>query len=135
MGCYGIGITRVVAAAIEQNHDEKGIVWPVNLAPFKICVLPLAMKDQEVSETAENIYKDLINKGVEVLLDDRDERPGVKFNDAELIGIPLRVVIGKKTLAQGKIEVTVRASGESYEVDVEGCVDVLLQKLEELAGR
>jgi len=134
MGCYGIGVTRVVASAIEQNHDEKGIVWPVKLAPFKISVLPLAMKDKDVVDTAENIYRDLIDKGIEVLLDDRDERAGVKFNDAELIGIPLRVVIGKKTLAQGKIEMTVRSTGESFEIDVDGCVDEVIKKLDELTA-
>jgi len=135
MGCYGIGVTRVVAAAIEQNHDEKGIKWPVDLAPFKICVLPLAMKDKDVVETAENIYRDLTDRGIEVLLDDRDERAGVKFNDAELIGIPLRVVVGKKTLAEGKIELTLRSSGESVEIPVEGCADVLVNKLQELSGK
>lgn len=134
MGCYGIGITRVVASAIEQNHDEKGIIWPVDLAPFKVCVLPLAIKDQEVMETAERIYDDLAAKGIEVLLDDRDERPGVKFNDAELIGIPLRVVIGKKTLAEGKIELTVRKTGEMTEVPLEGCAELLISKLGELSA-
>lgn len=132
MGCYGIGITRVAAAAIEQNHDEKGIKWPMELAPFKVCVLPLAVKDKEVMETAEDIYRELTERGVEVLLDDRDERAGVKFNDAELIGIPLRVVVGKKTLAQGKIELTVRSTGESSEISLEGCTDELVNKLAKL---
>ncbi|MGD9809148.1 MAG: proline--tRNA ligase [Deferribacterales bacterium] len=133
MGCYGIGVTRVVAAAIEQNHDEKGIVWPVKLAPFKVSVLPLAMKDKDVVETAENIYKDLTERGIEVLLDDRDERPGVKFNDAELTGIPLRVVVGKKTLTEGKIEIAVRSTGESFEVEVAAGADAVVQKLGELS--
>jgi len=129
MGCYGVGVTRVVSAAIEQNHDDRGIKWPVELAPFKVCVLPLAMKDKEVVDTAENIYRDLTERGIEVLLDDRDERPGVKFNDAELIGTPLRVVVGKKTLAQGKIELTLRDSGESEEIALDGCMEVLVKKL------
>lgn len=135
MGCYGIGITRVVAAAIEQNHDEKGIKWPVELAPFKMCVLPLAIKDQEVMETAEKIYRELADRGIEVLLDDRDERAGVKFNDAELIGIPLRVVVGKKTLAQGKIELAVRNTGETAEIELEGSTEFLISKLRELGGK
>ena len=133
MGCYGIGVTRVVAAAIEQNHDEKGIIWPVKLAPFKVSVLPLAMKDKDVVETAENIYKDLTERGIEVLIDDRDERPGVKFNDAELTGIPLRVVVGKKTLAEGKIEIAVRSTGESFEVEVAKGAEAVMEKLMELS--
>ncbi|PLX70251.1 MAG: proline--tRNA ligase [Denitrovibrio sp.] len=134
MGCYGIGVTRVVSAAIEQNHDEKGIKWPVHLAPFKICVLPLAMKDKDVVETAENIYKNLTDRGIEVLLDDRDERAGVKFNDAELIGIPLRVVVGKKTLADGKVEIGVRSTGESSETAVDDCCEEIVRKLQELSA-
>jgi len=133
MGCYGIGVTRVVASAIEQNHDEKGIIWPVDLAPFKICVLPLAMKDKDVVDTAEMIYRELVNKGIEVLIDDRDERPGVKFNDAELIGIPLRVVIGKKTLAEGKIEIAARRDGVASEIELEGCVEAIVNKLQSLS--
>jgi len=135
MGCYGIGITRVAAAAIEQNHDEKGIIWPMELAPFQVSVLPLAMKDKDVVETAENIYRDLSERGIEVLLDDRDERAGVKFNDAELIGIPLRVVIGKKTLADGKIEMVVRQTGEQTEIPCEGCVETIVNKLSELGAK
>ena len=135
MGCYGIGITRVVAAAIEQNHDEKGIKWPVDLAPFQVSVLPLAMKDKDVVKTAEDIYKSLTEKGIEVLLDDRDERAGVKFNDAELIGIPLRAVVGKKTLAQGKIEVVCRATGESAEVDIAEAAGFIVEKINEMAGK
>lgn len=134
MGCYGIGVTRVVASAIEQNHDEKGIIWPLELAPFKISVLPLAIKDKDVMDAAEQIYSSLMSKGVETLLDDRDERAGVKFNDAELIGIPLRIVIGKKTLAEGKVEMTVRSTGETIELPLEGCLDKVMEKLSELAN-
>ncbi|PLX65898.1 MAG: proline--tRNA ligase [Denitrovibrio sp.] len=135
MGCYGIGVTRVVASAIEQNHDESGIIWPVELAPFKISVLPLAMKDKDVVDAAEKIYMDLIDKGIEVLLDDRDERAGVKFKDAELTGIPLRVVIGKKTLAEGKIELRARTESEATEISFDGCIDTIVQKLEEIASK
>ncbi|MCC6996066.1 MAG: proline--tRNA ligase [Deltaproteobacteria bacterium] len=117
MGCYGIGITRIAAAAIEQNHDEGGIVWPMALAPYHIALLPL-QKDGDVAAVAEALYAELTALGVEVLLDDRDERPGVKFKDAELLGMPLRVAIGKKTLAEGKLELKVRKGGAASK-DVE----------------
>jgi len=132
MGCYGIGITRVVASAIEQNHDEKGIVWPAQLAPFKVDVVPLAIRDKDVMETSEKIYNELQDRGLEPLLDDRDERAGVKFNDAELIGFPVRVTIGKKTLAQGKVEITVRKTGETSEVDVENCIEEVVKIIDNL---
>ena len=105
MGCYGIGITRIVAAAIEQNHDERGIIWPASIAPFALAIVPIGMrKSPAVSEAAEKLYADLTAAGVDVLLDDRDERPGVMFADMELIGIPHRVVIGERSLKQGQIE-------------------------------
>ena len=105
MGCYGIGVTRVVAAAIEQNHDARGIIWPDAIAPFQVVVVPLnATKSQRVRETAERLYADLAAAGVDVLLDDRDERPGVKFADSELIGIPHRVVVGDRGLEKGVLE-------------------------------
>jgi prolyl-tRNA synthetase len=110
MGCYGIGITRIVAAAIEQNHDEGGIVWPMALAPYQVALLPL-QKDGEVAAAAEALYAELLALGVEVLFDDRDERPGVKFKDADLLGMPLRIAVGKKTLAEGKLELKVRKGG------------------------
>jgi prolyl-tRNA synthetase len=105
MGCYGIGVTRVVAAAIEQNHDSRGIIWPDAIAPFQVVVVPInAPKSQRVRETAERLYNELLAAGVDVLLDDRDERPGVKFADSELIGIPHRVVVGDRGLEAGKLE-------------------------------
>ena len=105
MGCYGIGITRIVAAAIEQNHDERGIIWPASIAPFALAIVPIGMrKSAAVKEAAEKLYSDLTAAGVDVLLDDRDERPGVMFADMELIGIPHRVVIGERSLKQGQIE-------------------------------
>ena len=105
MGCYGIGVTRVVAAAIEQNHDSRGIIWPDAIAPFQVVVVPLnAAKSPRVKETAEKLYQELAAAGVDVLLDDRDERPGVKFADSELIGIPHRVVIGERGLEKGLLE-------------------------------
>jgi prolyl-tRNA synthetase len=112
MGCYGIGIGRTVAACIEQNYDDQGILWPMALAPYQVIITPVNVKDEALLRTAEKLYLELTATGVEVLLDDRDERAGVKFMDADLIGIPLRVTIGPKRLAEGKIEVRLRRSGE-----------------------
>ncbi|HZV81006.1 MAG TPA: His/Gly/Thr/Pro-type tRNA ligase C-terminal domain-containing protein, partial [Geobacteraceae bacterium] len=112
MGCYGIGIGRTVAACIEQNHDDNGIIFPLPIAPFHCIVSAINPKDEAVSAAAEDIYARLQSSGVEVLYDDRDERPGVKFKDADLIGIPLRVVIGAKNLADGKVELKQRRGGE-----------------------
>jgi prolyl-tRNA synthetase len=112
MGCYGIGIGRTVAACIEQNHDENGIIFPLPIAPFHCIVSALNIKEEPVREASEQIYRQLAEAGVEVLLDDRDERPGFKFKDADLIGIPLRIVVGTKNLAQGNVELKERKSGE-----------------------
>lgn len=119
MGCYGIGIGRTVAAAIEQNHDENGIVFPISLAPYEVVVLPLNMKDERVKDVAEYIYKKLVSLGVETLIDDREESAGVKFKDADLIGIPVHVIIGQKTLKEGAIEIKLRKGGASKKVKVE----------------
>jgi prolyl-tRNA synthetase len=112
MGCYGIGIGRTVAACIEQNHDENGIIFPIPIAPFQVIVSALSAKDDSVKDASEAIYQDLLQSGIEVLLDDRDERPGFKFKDADLIGIPLRIVVGAKNLVDGKVELKERRSGE-----------------------
>ena len=129
MGCYGIGVSRVVAAAIEQNHDEKGIIWPAALTPFKVAIVPLNMhKSEAVKEAAEKLYAQLTAQGIEVLLDDRDERPGVKFADMELIGIPHRFTIGDRSLKEGAIEYKVRASGDSQNIaldDIESFIQGL----------
>ncbi|MCX5857131.1 MAG: proline--tRNA ligase [Deltaproteobacteria bacterium] len=114
MGCYGIGIGRTVAACIEQNYDDKGITWPMPLAPYQVILTPVNWKDEALSRTAEELYRKLLDRGVEVLLDDRDERAGVKFMDADLIGIPLRLTIGPKRLAEGKVEIKFRRSGEVH---------------------
>ncbi len=116
MGCYGIGVSRTVAAAIEQNHDEKGIIFPKPLAPFDVIISVINIKDKEMMSAAEKIYSDLTQKGLEVLLDDRKERPGVKFKDAELIGIPKRITIGKKYKDKGVVELTNRKTGETVEI-------------------
>ncbi len=113
MGCYGIGVSRVVAAAIEQNHDAKGIIFPVPLAPFQVIILNLGPKDERFCQVAEELYASLKNQGLDVLLDDRDERPGSKFNDADLLGIPYRLTVGKTYEKEGKVEVRNRKSGET----------------------
>ncbi|ACH39894.1 prolyl-tRNA synthetase [Citrifermentans bemidjiense Bem] len=112
MGCYGIGVGRTVAACIEQNHDENGIIFPIPIAPFQCIISSLSAKEDEVKAASESIYQELLEAGIEVLLDDRDERPGFKFKDADLIGIPLRIVVGAKALAEGKVELKERRSGE-----------------------
>ena len=118
MGCYGIGVSRLVAAAIEQNHDANGIIWPFSVAPFQVLLLPINYKDQSIREATDNLYGELQKHGVEVLLDDRDERPGVKFKDADLVGIPLRVTIGAKGLEKGCFELRLRRDGKTEEVPV-----------------
>ncbi len=114
MGCYGIGITRIVGAAIEQNHDDKGIIWPAPLAPFDVVLVPINMhRSAEVRDAAEGLYSDLSAAGLEVLFDDRDARPGVKFADAELLGIPHRLVVSERSLAAGELEYRHRRDAES----------------------
>jgi prolyl-tRNA synthetase len=123
MGCYGIGVTRVVAAAIEQNHDERGIIWPEPLAPFHVSLVPINLqKSERVRAVTERLYAELGAAGFDVLLDDRDARPGVKFADDELLGTPHRFVIGDKGLERGVIEYKRRRDGDAAEVSVEQAV-------------
>ena len=112
MGCYGVGVSRTMAAAVEQNNDENGIIWPAAIAPYHVLVVPVNNKDQESLNKAEEIYAQLQKAGLEVIIDDRNERPGVKFKDADLIGYPLRIVVGPKTISTGNLEVKVRKTGE-----------------------
>jgi prolyl-tRNA synthetase len=119
MGCYGIGIGRTIAAAIEQNYDENGIVLPISLAPYEVIVLPLNMKDGQVKSVSEDAYKRLLAIGAEVIIDDREESAGVKFKDADLIGIPIHVVIGQKALREGAVEIKLRKGGVSKKINVE----------------
>ena len=130
MGCYGIGISRIVAAAIEQNNDERGICWPEPIAPFQVVILPMnAKKSHRVREAAEKLYAELLDAGVEVLYDDRDLRPGVMFKDMELIGIPHRVVIGERGLDAGALEYRYRRDTENSEIPLHGALGALLEKL------
>jgi prolyl-tRNA synthetase len=132
MGCYGIGVGRTIAAAIEQNHDEKGIVFPMPIAPFEVVVLPLQMNESKVTETAEMIYKELNAKGVDVLIDDRDMRAGGKFKDADLLGTPIRITVGKRSLDEGRIEMKLRAETDSTLFPLEKGIDVILKQIETL---
>jgi prolyl-tRNA synthetase len=116
MGCYGIGITRTAAAAIEQHHDGDGILWPVSLAPAHVYLMPVNVKDARLVETSEKLYRELRDAGLEVLLDDREERPGVKFKDADLLGLPLRLTVGAKSLERGQVEWKPRRQREATEV-------------------
>jgi len=130
MGCYGIGVSRIVAAAIEQNHDSRGIIFPAALAPFQLAIVPIGMKKSaEVQATVEQLYRDLTEAGVEVLLDDRDERPGVMFADMELIGIPHRIVIGERGLKEGNIEYQGRTDEKSQLVPLKNAGDFVKSKL------
>ena len=124
MGCYGVGVSRTLAAAVEQCHDDAGIVWPLAIAPAQVCVVPLAVKDEVVQPAAEDIAAKLARQGWEVVVDDRQERPGVKFADADLIGWPLQITVGKRGLDAGNVEVKVRKTGEKFDVPL----DALEQK-------
>jgi prolyl-tRNA synthetase len=123
MGCYGIGIERIFAAAIESHHDEAGIRFPITVAPFHVVVTPLNTKDADLKHVADRIYNQLLEAGVEVLYDDRDERAGVKLNDADLIGIPFRITIGQKKLKDGKVELYDRATRQSEDVAADAAAE------------
>ena len=130
MGCYGIGVSRIVAAAIEQNHDKQGICWPEPIAPFQVALLPMnAKKSYRVREAAEKLYAEMVEAGIEVLYDDRDVRPGVMFNDMELIGIPHRIVIGERGLDQGLLEYRRRTETENEDLPLETAVEAMLARL------
>lgn len=128
MGCYGIGLDRLLAAIVEQNHDEKGIIWPKPVAPFQVHLAALGIEDAEVASVSEKLYLDLQSRGCEVLYDDREETAGVKFNDADLIGIPLRVTVSRRTLDQGSVELKHRTAKEFRLVKLDRAVEAILQE-------
>jgi prolyl-tRNA synthetase len=132
MGCYGLGVGRTVAAAVEQNHDDKGIIWPLPLAPYEVLLAVLNADKAEVVEAAEGLYERLREAGIDVLFDDRPERPGVKFNDMDLIGFPVRIVAGARGLAEGNVEVSLRRDGEKSLVPVADLVPKVQELLAEL---
>jgi prolyl-tRNA synthetase len=134
MGCYGIGVTRTLQAVIEQCNDKDGIIWPISVAPYTVCLTPLSVApDSAVMKLAEKLYAELSARGVEVILDDRDERPGFKFKDSELIGFPIRVAIGEKSLAKGEVELKIRG-GALTMVKVEEAMEKVLEKLSSSGG-
>ena len=121
MGCYGIGVTRAMAAIVEQYHDEHGIIWPVSVAPYHVMVTLCSINDETQKAMAEKLHDELEAAGIEVVLDDRDERPGVKFKDADLLGFPIRITVGKKA-AEGKVEYKLRRAPEIEELSPEEAV-------------
>ena len=125
MGCYGIGVGRLLAAAIEQNHDEKGIIWPLPIAPYQVCLCALKVEDAQVMEAAEAIYTELCSAGIEVLFDDRPDSPGIKFNDADLIGIPLRIVVSARTLKGDSVELKWRKEAQAQMQPLEGLTEAV----------
>lgn len=131
MGCYGIGVTRTAAAAVEAHHDEWGIKWPLAIAPYHVVVVPVSTQDETQMKVANEIYEKLLNSSVEVVLDDRNERPGVKFKDADLIGFPFRITVGK-TIADGNVEFVERSNGEKLALTVQDAVDRIIKAVKEI---
>ncbi len=129
MGCYGIGVSRLISAIIEQNHDENGIIWPQEVSPFDVVIVPVNISDSHIWEKSREVYHLLKNAGLEVLLDDRDERAGVKFKDADLLGIPLRVTLGRKWVQEQKIELKLRRSADSKDIDPQILIDQVMESL------
>jgi len=132
MGCYGIGVNRIVASAIETGSDKNGIIFPINIAPFEVLVTCVNQDDDEVAKTAGKIYQQLLNKGIDVLIDDRDIRGGVKFNDADLIGIPVRVTVGKKSVAEGNVEIKLRSEPQGQKIPIEKATDKTIELVNSL---
>jgi prolyl-tRNA synthetase len=132
MGCYGIGIGRTVAAAIEQNHDDEGIIFPIPIAPFEVVILPLQMHERDVLEAAEKIYGELADAGLDVLIDDRDMRAGIKFKDADLLGIPVRVTLGMRNLKTGQVEMKIRTASESSLIPLQDASRIIKEKVKDL---
>ena len=133
MGCYGIGVSRLIAAIMEQHHDEHGIRWPVHVAPYPVIITPIGKEDAPLTKATE-IYDALRAEGVDALLDDRSERPGVKFKDADLLGIPLRMTVGSRGLKQGTVELKKRTEDESQDVPIDGAVSAVLTAIADLEG-
>ena len=126
MGCYGIGVSRIVAAAIEQNNDDYGIIWPQSIAPFDLAIVPMNMhKSHRIPDIANNLYQGLKDAGLDVLFDDRKERPGVMFNDMELMGVPYTLVIGERNLDENKVELKNRRTGEKLMVDLDTAIETI----------
>jgi prolyl-tRNA synthetase len=135
MGCYGIGVGRLLACIIEEHHDDNGIIWPISVAPFQVEIVVLTGKQPAGElEAAEKLYGELQALGIDVLLDDRDERPGVKFNDADLIGIPLRLTVGARGLANGQIEMKLRHEADRSDVALDGAISRVQEEIAKLTA-
>lgn len=132
MGCYGIGVSRLISSIIAQNHDENGIIWPGGVAPYKIAILPLDVTEKKIMQLAETLYNDLAKENIEALLDDRDERAGVKFKDAELIGVPVSIIIGLKNLSENKIEIRLRLGKQAIFLKSKGSLAEIKNVLERI---
>ncbi len=132
MGCYGIGVGRTMAAAIEQNHDRDGIIFPISIAPFEVVILPLQMHEEKVVEAAEKIYRELSDGGLDVLIDDRDVRAGIKFNDADLLGTPIRVMVGMRNLKEGQAELRMRSESENTIIPIQDAPRITGEKVKDL---
>ena len=130
MGCYGIGVSRTMASTIEQNYDENGIIWPMAIAPYHVALIPANIKDAEQMAVADKLYQKMMEEGIEVVMDDRDERAGFKFKDADLIGFPIKLVVGKG-VTNGKVEVSLRKTGEKEEINVEEVMDYIKKTIKE----
>ncbi|MEO0278971.1 MAG: proline--tRNA ligase [candidate division WOR-3 bacterium] len=135
MGCYGIGVSRILSAVIEQNHDEDGIIWPITVAPFEVYLVATNVRDADVLRVSEELYKSMLDEGIEVLYDDRDERAGVKFKDADLIGIPIRVTVGERNVREGFVELKLRESKDMIKVPIEAALNEVKRIKEELYKR
>jgi prolyl-tRNA synthetase len=133
MGCYGVGINRILASAIELGNDKDGIIWPISIAPFEVIVTCVNQDDDQVAGAAEEIYRQLLDRDIEVLLDDRILRGGAKFKDADLIGIPIRVTVGQKSLAEGKVEIKLRRESQSRTVAKEKAAEEVIGLVRKLA--
>ena len=133
MGCYGIGVTRTMAASIEQNHDENGIIWPVSIAPYQVVIIPANTKDPDIMEAAQHIYDCMEENQDETVMDDRDERAGIKFKDADLIGYPVRITVGRHYKETGCVEIRVRKTGETIDTTLEECSSLTERMLQQLA--
>ncbi len=134
MGCYGIGISRLAQAAVEQHHDDAGIIWPLSVAPYEVVITQVNAKDAETTDAAGALYDALLQEGIEVILDDRDERPGVKFKDADLVGIPYRVTVGPKGLKDGKVELVRRKTRQARSVDLQKAAKAVAETIFEERG-
>ena len=134
MGCYGIGVSRTMAAIIEQNYDEDGIIWPMSVAPYQVVIVPIKYNEEEQRAVADELERNLTAAGISVVLDDRDERPGVKFKDADLIGFPIRITIGPKGLAAGNVEISRRDGSFREDVKLEQATEVVVNLVQEAMG-